>query len=79
MSNIVRLNLLLFLLLLPTLEAKALPNGFVSKPASIDTMKIRSGGPPRDGIPAILEPKFEVASKVKWLKDSDKLLQLVQC
>ncbi|MGH7792146.1 MAG: DUF3179 domain-containing protein, partial [Thermodesulfobacteriota bacterium] len=30
-----------------------------------------SGGPPRDGIPAILNPKFESVEKVKWLKDHE--------
>lgn len=46
-------------------------NGFDVPRSLISKEEILSGGPPRDGIPAILNPKFENADKVKWLKDND--------
>jgi len=38
-------------------------NGFDISESLIPKDEINSGGPPRDGIPAILEPKFEPAAK----------------
>lgn len=46
-------------------------NGFDVSNSLIPKEKIFSGGPPKDGIPAILSPKFESASKATWLKSSD--------
>ena len=46
-------------------------NGFDVSNSLIPKEKIFSGGPPKDGIPAILNPKFETASKATWLKSSD--------
>ncbi len=47
------------------------PNGFDISKSLIPKDEIHSGGPPRDGIPAILEPKFESAGKATWLNDDD--------
>lgn len=46
-------------------------NGFDVSNSLIPKEKIFSGGPPKDGIPAILNPKFENASNASWLKSSD--------
>jgi len=41
---------------------------------SIPVEDIISGGPPKDGIPAILKPKFIPAEKALFLKDKDRVL-----
>ncbi len=46
-------------------------NGFDLSNSLVPKEKIFSGGPDKDGIPAILKPKFEPASKAAWLKSSD--------
>jgi len=46
-------------------------NGFDISRSLIPKEDILSGGPPRDGIPAILEPKFESALESNWLNDDD--------
>jgi len=46
-------------------------NGFDISGSLIPRDEIMSGGPPKDGIPAILNPKFESADKAAWLRDSD--------
>lgn len=49
-------------------------NGFDLSNSSVPKDEIMSGGPPKDGIPAILEPKFTDAKNAKWIKDDDLLL-----
>ncbi|TDJ03560.1 MAG: hypothetical protein E2O67_07610, partial [Deltaproteobacteria bacterium] len=46
-------------------------NGFDVSNSLVSKEKIFSGGPPKDGIPAILNPKFESASEASWLKSTD--------
>lgn len=46
-------------------------NGFSVSNAVIPTSQIRSGGPPRDGIPAIDRPKFIPAAGATFLRDED--------
>ena len=46
-------------------------NGFDVSNSLIPKEKIFTGGPPKDGIPAILKPKFENAETVSWLKSDD--------
>lgn len=42
---------------------------------TIDLGEIMSGGPPKDGIPAILSPKFETISQSsKWLNDREPVI-----
>ena len=43
---------------------------------SVPVSEIKSGGPPKDGIPAILKPKFVSAKKAEkaFLKESDRVL-----
>lgn len=49
-------------------------NGFDLSNSSVPKDEIMSGGPPKDGIPAILEPKFTDVKNAKWLKEDDLLL-----
>ena len=42
----------------------------------IDISQLRSGGPPPDGIPAIDQPRFDLASEVDWLVDEEAVLVL---
>ena len=44
--------------------------------AKIPVDQIRSGGPPRDGIPALLAPAMVPASEAGFLKDDDRVLGL---
>ena len=48
--------------------------GFNIENAIVPPKEILSGGPPKDGIPAILEPKFINASEATFLKDSDQII-----
>jgi hypothetical protein len=43
----------------------------------IDTSQIRGGGPPRDGIPALFNPKTLPAGMVNFLDDDDQVLGVV--
>lgn len=52
-------------------------NGFDLTGALIPVNEIHSGGPPRDGIPAINQPVFESADEAGWLRDKDRVLALV--
>jgi len=49
-------------------------NGFDLSESVIPVDRIMQGGPPKDGIPALTNPKFVSASKVDFLKDDDKII-----
>ncbi len=51
-----------------------LVTGFDLSTHSISTKEIRSGGPPKDGIPALSNPVFVKAGHADFLKDNDKVL-----
>ena len=53
-------------------------NGFDISNASIPTEEILRGGPSRDGIPAIDEPKFLPAADVNYLRDGDTVVGFVE-
>ena len=62
-------------LLLAVIVAFAAPhNGFDLSNSLIEQDQILAGGPPRDGIPAINEPKFLPADKAVYLRDTDRIL-----
>ena len=68
---------LLALVLHPDLASgsrKIRKNGFVLDDALIPVQEIRSGGPPRDGIPSIDRPQFVAGSAAVFLKDKDRIL-----
>ena len=52
--------------------------GFDFSKHSIPLNEIMSGGPSKDGIPALLKPKFVPASKATFLKDHDRILGLTR-
>jgi hypothetical protein len=41
---------------------------------SIPLDDIQSGGPPRDGIPALSEPKYVMAAKANFMRDDEQVL-----
>lgn len=59
---------------LERLHAASSLNGFDLSNLSIERKEIRSGGPPRDGIPALFYPKFVSAREVDYLKDDERIL-----
>jgi hypothetical protein len=71
-------------MLLALLLAQAVPglgqskNGFDLSGSLVPADLILSGGPPRDGIPALVDPGFERAKDVDWLEADDRLLALEQ-
>jgi hypothetical protein len=73
MTYILTLTALVAALTLPT---TALSNWDYSR-RSIDIDQIQSGGPPKDGIPALFEPKTLPARRVDFLNDNDQVLGVV--
>ncbi len=63
--------------LLPTAVLALSKNGFFLDNANVPVDEILSGGPPRDGIPAIDEPKFLTIDKAEFMKDQDRILGIV--
>ena len=53
-------------------------NGFDVSNATIPKSQILRGGPPRDGIPAIDNPKFLPVSAVDYLRDGDAVVGFVE-
>jgi hypothetical protein len=49
-------------------------SGFKLDNAIVPQEEILAGGPPKDGIPAILEPKFISAAKVDFLSPGDQVI-----
>jgi len=49
-------------------------NGFNLNRASIPTQEIHSGGPPRDGIPSIDDPRFIASAKADFLEPEDRVM-----
>ena len=49
-------------------------SGFNTDNAIVPKHDILSGGPPKDGIPAILEPKFLSPEAASYLNDSDQVI-----
>ena len=70
-------GLVLLLLALPALSVcGATKNGFDLSGALVPAGEILSGGPPRDGIPAIDQPRFIAAAESHALRPSDRVLGL---
>lgn len=49
-------------------------NGFDLSERSIALDAIQRGGPPRDGIPALTDPKFVAPNEVPWLEPDERVL-----
>ena len=75
-NALVRLLLLVStLLLFATGDVNAeSKNGFDLSDSLIPTEKIKPGGPPRDGIPSIDNPKFVKPADVNFLKDKERVI-----
>tara|TARA_R110001592_G_scaffold246577_1_gene508469 strand:+ start:20751 stop:21287 length:537 start_codon:yes stop_codon:yes gene_type:complete len=74
------LRLALVLLLIPAstnVLSRNEKNGFDLTNSLIPVAEILSGGPPRDGIPAIDKPSYLRAGKAHYLNDSDLVLGIV--
>jgi hypothetical protein len=48
--------------------------GFNTDNAIVPQQDILSGGPPKDGIPAILKPKIVASDQAAYLQDSDAVI-----
>ena len=67
-----RHTILFFFLIVPLfVTAFTLDNAIVPKE------EILAGGPPKDGIPALLEPKFVDAEKADFLSPEDQVIGVV--
>jgi hypothetical protein len=64
-----------YLLILSSHAATTL-NGFIIDEPLVPKDEIRSGGVPRDGIPAITRPQFVTASRADFLEPGDRVLGL---
>jgi hypothetical protein len=51
--------------------------GFSVDNAIVPPSEILSGGPPKDGIPALLHPKFVAADQAKYLDEDDQVIGVV--
>ena len=70
------LGILLYFVNVNVLPAMTL-NGFDLDDPLVAEDQIQRGGPPRDGIPSIDEPKFIAAADADFLKGDDRVLGLV--
>jgi len=51
--------------------------GFDLSNPSVPREEIRAGGPPKDGIPALTDPKVVPKQKATYLNDADRVLGVV--
>ncbi len=49
-------------------------NGFDISNATVPTSAILRGGPPRDGIPALFQPRYTAAEQADFLDPEDRVL-----
>ena len=67
-----RLYIVAFFLIIPLLMT-----GFTLDNAIVPQDEILSGGPPKDGTPALLEPKFVGVDKTDFLGPEDQVIGVV--
>ena len=67
-----RLGMISFLLIAPLFVT-----GFTLDNSIVPEADILSGGPPKDGIPALLEPKFMDATDADFLNPDDQVIGLL--
>lgn len=65
--------LIILFLVTPAVPAKTM-NGFRISDPLIPARRIKSGGPPRDGIPSIDAPRFVTAGATQHVTDDDRVL-----
>lgn len=78
MSRLIRLILIILLLAVFVNTQGQTKNGFSVVDALIPIDEIHSGGPPRDGIPAINRPHFVNANAADFLQASDRVLGITR-
>ncbi|RMF22157.1 MAG: DUF3179 domain-containing protein, partial [Deltaproteobacteria bacterium] len=66
------------LIAMPALAAGGRANGFDLSRHAIAPELIVSGGPPKDGIPAIDEPKFVEAAEATFLRPDEQVVGVVE-
>ena len=59
---------------LPVISSAATKNGFSIDDPLVPAREIRSGGPGKDGIPALMKPVFVDAGNATFLSDRDRVL-----
>ena len=64
---------IIVLLMMPVHAAREM-NGFNLTDALVSPRKIKSGGPPRDGIPALFAPRFLSADEASFLDADERVL-----
>lgn len=64
----------IMLALIPALQATPEKNGFDLKDSLIPSHKVLHGGPSKDGIPSIDQPKFIAADQATFLNDNDRVI-----
>jgi hypothetical protein len=55
----------------------AVLSGFSTQNAIVEPDQILAGGPPKDGIPALLEPTFVEAGDADYLENEDPVIGIV--
>lgn len=78
MKSSLRWLLILLMVTTHTVALGQVKNGFNLSGALISEDEIHSGGPPRDGIPAIDVPKFVNAEAVRFLQPTSRVLGIVR-
>ena len=63
-----------FLLLMSSTASAGSKNGFDLDDALVPVNDIKKGGPPRDGIPSLDDPKFIIADDAAYLNSRDRVL-----
>jgi len=53
-------------------------SGFDFTKHSIPPEQIMGGGPPKDGIPAIMKPRFLAADEATFLRDDDEVIGVIE-
>ncbi len=78
MKRLLRLLLIVLLVATNPVAHGQIKNGFNLSGALIPEDEILSGGPPRDGIPAINAPKFVKSDEARFLQPTDRVLGIVR-
>ena len=74
---LVLVGILLGLLVYKYASSAGSSNGFDLSNSVLPVNEIRHGGPPRDGIPALSDPKFVTADQAAYLEPGDRVIGIV--
>ncbi len=72
--DMIQKTLLLLIFVVSPTAAAEVKNGFHLEDALVPVDMIQSGGPPRDGIPALSKPRFVSAEEADFLERTDRVL-----